>query len=257
MFDLLPSTARSLLILRVVFVPLEWAVPAWRDQRRSRRGLAADVAFFAGQYLLFSGLAIAWLSWLSARVDGLSGVVTFRGEVGAWPLAIQVVVAVVGGDLLMYWGHRLQHAWGPLWRFHAVHHTSEDLDFVAAHREHPLDGLYTQTLMNLPAIALGLEIHLVLGLVAFRGLWAILLHANVKLGLGIIGDLLGSPQLHHWHHALDRHGGNYANLAPYLDRLFGTYHRPEGDPVQIGVEEPHPRGYLRLLLWPFLPKRRR
>lgn len=45
-------------------------------------------------------------------------------------------------------------------------------------------------------------------------------------------------------------------LAPYLDRLFGTCCRPEGDPAEIGVDEPHPRGYLRLLLWPFLPKRR-
>jgi sterol desaturase/sphingolipid hydroxylase (fatty acid hydroxylase superfamily) len=90
-----------------------------------------------------------------------------------------------------------------------------------------------------------------MGLVAFRGLWAILLHANAGLRLGFIGDLLGSPQLHHWHHARDRHAGNYANLAPYLDRLFGTYHRPEHPPAEVGIPEAHPRGYLRLLLWPF------
>lgn len=81
MFDLLPSTARSLLILCVVFIPLEWALPAWRAQRRARRGLAADLAFFAGQYLLFSGLAVAWLSWLSGQTEGVGLFTAFRSEV--------------------------------------------------------------------------------------------------------------------------------------------------------------------------------
>lgn len=250
MTELLHAAGLALLTLCVVFVPLEWALPAWRDQGRLRRGLGTDLAFFAGQYLVFAGVAVAWLSWLAEGLD-------VPRPTTAWPLWLRAVLAIVAGDLCMYWGHRLQHAWGPLWRFHAVHHTSERLDFVAAHREHPLDGLYTQTLMNLPAIALGLPVEGVMGLVAFRGLWAILLHANTGLRLGLLGDLLGSPQLHHWHHAKDRHAGNYANLAPYLDRLFGTYHRPHERPGEVGLAESHPRGYLRLLLWPFRGMRKR
>lgn len=252
MADVLQTAGWALLTLCAVFVPLEWALPAWRGQKRLRLGLSTDLAFFAGQYLLFSAIVIAWLTMLSEYAADVRWVAGVRDEVGSWPLWLRAVLAIVGGDLCMYWGHRLQHAWGPLWRFHAVHHTSERLDFVAAHREHPLDGLYTQTLMNLPAIALGIPVGLLMGLVTFRGLWAILLHANARLRLGPVGDLLGSPQLHHWHHARDRHAGNYANLAPYLDRLFGTYHRPDDEePAAIGIDEPHPRDYLRLLLWPF------
>ena len=255
MSEALQVAAAGLLTLCVVFVPLEWAMPAWRNQPRLRTGLGADLAFFAGQYLVFSAVAVAWLRLVSGWAGTFDLVAQWHDAAQAWPLWMRVVLAVVGGDLCMYWGHRLQHGWGPLWRFHAVHHTSERLDFVAAHREHPLDGLYTQTLMNLPAILLGLPIAHVAGLVVFRGLWAVLLHSNARLRLGIVGDLFGSPQLHHWHHGRDRHAGNYANLAPYLDRLFGTYHRPDDEtPAPIGLDEPHPRSYLRLLLWPFRPK---
>lgn len=122
---------------------------------------------------------------------------------------------------------------------------------MAAHREHPLDGIYTQTLMNLPAILLGLPVAAVAGLVAFRGMWAILIHSNVSLPLGPLELLLGSPRLHHWHHARDRDAGNYGNLAPYLDVIFGTHVAPTQPPSALGIAQSHPRGYLALLLWSF------
>jgi sterol desaturase/sphingolipid hydroxylase (fatty acid hydroxylase superfamily) len=31
-----------------------------------------------------------------------------------------------------------------LWRFHAVHHSTEQMDWVAAGRLHPLDSAFTQ-----------------------------------------------------------------------------------------------------------------
>ena len=131
------------------------------------------------------------------------------------------------------------------------------LDWLAAHREHPLDGLYTQTMMNLPAIALGLPIDAVFGLVAFRSLWAIFIHSNARVPLGPLQVLFGSPALHHWHHAKDRDVGNYANLAPYLDRIFGTYYLPAREPREIGLPEPHPHGYLDLLCYPFRTRKSR
>jgi sterol desaturase/sphingolipid hydroxylase (fatty acid hydroxylase superfamily) len=252
--EALSTAAISLVVLVVIFVPLEWAWPAWAGQRRLRRGLGTDLAFFAGQHLLFASLAVAWLTLLADLFGGWAWTGTVAARVAPWPLWLQAIVALWAGDFAMYWGHRLQHRWTFLWRFHAVHHTSERLDFVAAHREHPLDGLYTQALMNLPAIAMGLRIELVMGLVAFRAVWAIFIHSNAGVRLGWFGDLIGSPQLHHWHHARDRDAGNYANLAPWLDRLFGTYRRPQHAPARVGLDESHPRTYLSLLWWPFRPR---
>lgn len=255
MIDSLELTVVSLLCLAVVFVPLEWAAPAWAGQRRLRSRFLTDLAFFAGQYLLFGASVAFVLARLVVFFADAPLLVTVRQAFTSQPLAIQAVQAVMLGDFVVYWGHRLQHRWDFLWRFHSVHHTAERLDFLAAHREHPFDGLYTQTLMNLPAILLGLSFEGVLGIVAFRSLWAIFIHANVRIPLGPFGLLFGSPALHHWHHARDRMVGNYANLAPWLDRLFGTYCCPHEEPTDLGIRERHPRGYLGLLVHPFLPRR--
>ncbi|EPX58479.1 hypothetical protein D187_003951 [Cystobacter fuscus DSM 2262] len=90
---------------------------------------------------------------------------------------------------------------GTVWRFHAVHHSVEHLDWVAAHREHPLDGLTTQWVCNLPAFVLGIPLGPLTMVAAFRGMWAIFIHSNVRLPLGLLGLLFGAPELHHWHHA--------------------------------------------------------
>ena len=152
----------------------------------------------------------------------------------------------------------MQHRVEWLWRFHAVHHSSTHVDWLAAHREHPLDGLYTQFLVNAPAIVFGFAVSEVMALVVFRGVWAILIHSNIKLNLGVLGYLLGSPHFHHWHHARGRDVGNYANLAPWLDVVFGTHYAPRGEePDEMGLEgEDEERlggGYFGLLIKPFLP----
>lgn len=252
MIDQLLTTALSLAWLAAIFVPLEWARPAWPGQARRRIGLLADFGFFLGQYLLFGAAAVWLLGIVAQHLGGLASLASVQASVAALPLPIQLGLALVLGDFIAYWGHRLQHRVDFLWRFHSVHHTAEKLDWLAAHREHPLDGIYTQTLVNLPAIALGLSLEHAFGLVAFRSLWAILIHANVRIPLGPVRMMFGAPALHHWHHARRRDVGNYANLAPWLDWLFGTYHRAPQEPDDLGIEEPHPRGYFALLVWPFI-----
>lgn len=95
-----------------------------------------------------------------------------------------------------------------------MHHSSVHLDWLAAHREHPLDSIYTVGLINLPAFLLGFPLETIAGLIAFRGIWAIYIHSNVRLPIGKLRILIGAPELHHWHHDLDRKAGNYANISP-------------------------------------------
>lgn len=239
----------SLGVMMLVFVPLERVFPARPEQRVLRPELAIDLAFFLGQSLVFAGVAVAVLGAVHATILPLSlGTYT-----SALPLWVQVVLALVLGDLLTYWFHRACHRFALLWRFHAVHHSSERLDWMAAHREHPLDGVLTQLCINLPGMLLGLPFAALGGLIVFRGLWAIFIHSNVRVPLGPLRWLLGAPELHHWHHARvasTRH--NFANLAPYLDLLFGTYHRPQGPGCYaLGLPEPWPRRYLAQLVRPF------
>jgi len=239
----------SFLFLCAVFRPLEWAFPA-KSQRFFRPAWWTDLCFFLGQYLLWSGLVLFVLSFFADWVDRVAPV-GFRQAVAAQPWYLQAIEVVLLSDLLIYWGHRLQHRVGFLWRFHSIHHSAEHLDFLAAHREHPLDTVYTMGLINLPMILLGFPIATLAGLIAFRGLWAIYIHSNVRLPIGPLRVLLGAPELHHWHHDLDRDAGNYANLSPLMDVLFGTYRCPDHEPEQFGIREPIARSYWGQMLHPF------
>jgi sterol desaturase/sphingolipid hydroxylase (fatty acid hydroxylase superfamily) len=141
---------------------------------------------------------------------------------------------------------------GLLWRFHSIHHSSEHLDWLAAHREHPVDSLYTILIVNLPIFALGFPIQQLAYFAAFRGLWAIFIHANARLPLPPpLRVLIGAPELHHWHHDRDRTAGNYANVSPLMDVIFRTYHCPGAEPAALGCDEPMPPTYLGQLLHPF------
>ena len=258
MTSLLVVALASLGVFAAMFVPLERAFPARPGQRVWRAGSAVDLAFFFGQYLVWSALALAALAAIRGQLDGVVPA-SWRHDVAALPLAAQVAIAVVAGDLLVYAWHRACHTVPLLWRFHAVHHSTESLDWLAAHREHPLDGVTTQLVQNLPAMVLALSLGEVGALVVLRGAWGLFIHANVSLDVGWLRFVLGAPSLHHYHHARDVvRCANYANLAPWIDVLFGTYHRPAGpEGYRLGIVEPAPRGYLALLAWPARPTARR
>lgn len=244
----------SLAWLVVMFVPLERAFPARPEQKILRRGLWTDLAFFFGQHLVFAMVAVSVLSASMPYVVGWLGTEALQGQMAELPMALQVLVVVMAGDMMAYWGHRAQHRFEWLWRFHAVHHSSVEVDWLAAHREHPLDGIYTQAMVNLPAIVLGFDIGAAMGLVAFRSLWAIFVHSNVRIPMGPLRYVVGAPQLHRWHHAKIREPGNYANLAPWVDLLFGTYHWPQGEPEAMGVDDEMPEDYVGLLWRPMVPR---
>ena len=252
-WDSLASLAYGLALLTVIFVPLErgfWA----RRQRVFRPEFVTDLAFLAGQYLVFSAAITAVLQVLHTRAHAVEALASLHARVAALPIVVQAIAAVVLGDLVVYWFHRACRRFDFLWRFHAVHHSVEHLDWLAAHREHPLDGLITQLCINLPGILIGIRFDVLGPLVLFRGVWAIFIHANVRLPVGPFKYLFGAPELHRWHPArvpTTRH--NFANLAPYLDVLFGTYHCPDDarEPYALGLVDPWPRRYLAQLVRPF------
>jgi sterol desaturase/sphingolipid hydroxylase (fatty acid hydroxylase superfamily) len=140
LFALAAATGASFLFLVLVFRPLELVFPAKPGQRFFRPAWFTDLCFFLGQYLLWNGLVLWALLRFSHWLDGMVPS-DFRQAVAAQPWWLQVLEVVVLSDLIIYWGHRLQHRVGLLWRFHAVHHSAEHLDWLAAHREHPLDTI--------------------------------------------------------------------------------------------------------------------
>ena len=249
-YGLLMATGVSILFLAILFAPLEAAYPARPGQKFFRPQWWTDLCFLLGQYLIFNGLVLSLLTALSLSIDGIVSA-AFREFVRAQPWWLQALEVIVLSDFCVYWGHRLQHRVPLLWRFHAIHHSAEHLDWLAAHREHPLDTVYTLTLINLPAFLLGFPVATLAGLVAFRGLWAIYIHSNVRLPLGPLRMLIGAPELHHWHHDCARDAGNYANISPLMDLLFGTYRCPDHEPQKFGIREKISPTWIGQMLYPF------
>ena len=248
------STGISIVILILIFTPLERAFPAKKEQPIFRKAWILDAAYFFGQYLFFHSLMTLLIGSFSHWI--FDSVPTgFRFQIWNQPLWLQTVEVVFFSDLFIYWAHRLQHQWSFLWRFHKVHHSAERLDWLAAHREHPLDTIYTVTIINLPAILLGFNLDLIAGLIAFRGIWAVYIHSNVRLPIGPLKMLIGAPELHHWHHYLDKDAGNYANISPIMDLLFGTYTCPDHEPEEVGISEVFPTTYIGQMIHPLLPKK--
>lgn len=246
------GTGLSFLFLQVVFTPMEKVFAAKHGQKIMRPGWLLDVCYFLGQYLLWGGLVFWALRYFSGWIDGIVPQ-SFRQAVAAQSWWLQTIEVIVLSDFIIYWAHRLQHRVGFLWRFHKVHHSAEHLDWLAAHREHPLDTIYTVGLINLPAFILGFPLETLAGFIAFRGIWAIYIHSNVRMPLKPVRWLIGAPELHHWHHDLDRDAGNYANISPLMDLLFGTYVCPGHEPEKFGIKEDFPKTYAGQMLEPILP----
>ena len=117
-------------------------------------------------------------------------------------------------------------------------------------------GQLDMLLTNIPVIILGFPMETLAGVVAFRSIWAVYIHSNVRLPIGPLRWFIGAPELHHWHHDRNQHAGNYANPSPLMDILFGTYTCPDHEPEAFGIEEQTSDNYVgQILIDPFKPER--
>jgi sterol desaturase/sphingolipid hydroxylase (fatty acid hydroxylase superfamily) len=139
-----------------------------------------------------------------------------------------------------------------LWRFHAVHHSIEQMDWVAAARLHPVDQAFTQVFTVMPLFLLGYSGVSIAGLTVAVALLAVFQHANVRLRFPFLRWVVSTPEWHHWHHARDAEARDRNFGLPIVDLVFGTAHLPrDRRPLAFGTSDPvPPTGYLRQLAHP-------
>lgn len=242
----------AFLLVCAVFVPLERIFALHPAQKIFRRAWQTDLAhLFATGVIVKLGLtAIAGLILVASHrlVPG-----SIRAAVASQPLALQFGELLVLADLGFYAAHRAFHAIPALWKFHAVHHSIEELDWLAASRVHPVDQIVTKGLSLLPVFALGFAAEAIL---LYAGLYqwqSVLIHSNTRIGFGPLRRIIASPRFHHWHHANcpDAVDKNFGGQLVLFDLLFGTLHMP-GDrmPERYGTDAPVPPSYLAQLVYP-------
>lgn len=240
--------------LMILFYPMEKMFPFHQNQKILRKNWLLDLTYFAGQYILWSGIVYYCVQFIGQYVSSTIPInlnQIFENQ----SFYVQVVVLIFISDIMIYWGHRLQHRIDFLWRFHKIHHSAEKLDWLAAHREHPIDSIYTITIINLPAFVFGFDLTVLSSVIAFRGLWAIFIHSNIYLNLNYVKWFIGSPDLHHWHHCKSRYVGNYANISPLMDIIFGTYVSKKETPKEYGLKNKINQSYVAQMVGPILPSK--
>jgi sterol desaturase/sphingolipid hydroxylase (fatty acid hydroxylase superfamily) len=242
----------NLLLLTLVFVPLERAFPRLAHQTTFRDGWTTD-----GLHFMVSHLAVQALTFLTLLpATALARVwqpAALQLAIRDQPLALQTLEILVLADLTQYWVHRAFHAIPSLWRFHAVHHSSRALDWLAGSRLHVVDVVLTRGLVMVPVFLVGFAQPALYAYLVFVSFHAVFIHANVRFRFGWLDRVIATPRAHHWHHAVTPIDKNFAVHLPVLDLLFGTLHLP-GDawPAAYGIAgDPVPEGWSAQLLHPF------
>lgn len=136
----------------------------------------------------------------------------------------QVILCILVADLMQYWTHRAYHEIPFLWKFHAIHHSTKTMDWLAGSRMHVLELIVTRICVLGPLYVLGFEKSVMDAYIIIVGFQAVFNHANVHIPWGPLKYIIVTPDFHHWHHssdqaALDR---NYAAHFSFLDYIFRT-----------------------------------
>ncbi|KHA79165.1 sterol desaturase [Janthinobacterium lividum] len=245
-----------LVLLAVIFVPLERFVGE-RHAGRSRTELFSDLGFYFISSLLPAALLAAPLALIAVAGQRLLPD-AIPAALSALPLWGKILLGLLIGEVGTYWGHRLSHEIPWLWRYHAVHHSTEQLYFLANTRTHPVDMVVTRLFGLTPLYLLGLAGPSAAGsaapvlLLLIGTVWGFFIHANLRWRFGPLEWLVATPAFHHWHHSKFEHiNRNYASTLPVLDRLFGTYHLPRAWPAACGIEAAMPQTLAGQLAAPF------
>ena len=249
---LLLEPFKAFVIAAAVFVPFERLAAAHPEQSTFRRGWATDVLTgLMNGLLLYAALLLALSAIDSAAAAAAPGV---RAWIETRSLWAQAILALAVGDLGVYASHRLSHTVPWLWRFHAVHHSAEEMDWLVGFRFHPIDLLLLRVASLGPLVALHVTPAAIAIFIAVSGWQAWLVHANVRVPYGPLRWFVVSPEFHHWHHATERdaYDKNFASLVASWDVLFGTVHLPRGRrPLSYGIEDRVPDGWVERLFHPF------
>ena len=249
-----------LLALMIIFVPLERLFSRHR-QKVFRKAFLTDLCYFFLNSLVPRILLVVPMSVVAGIVHYLIPG-NFYSAIADIPFWLRLIAALLVGEVGSYFGHRLMHEVPLLWRFHAIHHSAEAMDWLVNTRAHPLDIIFTRLCGLVPVYMLGLAqpsagmVDLVPMLYALVGsVWGFFIHSNINWRLRWLEQFVSTPVFHHWHHA--QQGSNYENknyaaIFPWIDKLFGTLHLPAQQwPVKYGIDASMSEGLASQLVQPF------
>ncbi len=244
----------DMLLMTLIFSPIEVLWPAYPKQSVFRDEWLLDIGYFLSTHLPIQ--ITSFLILLPAtQISTYLGNAAALEAMGRLPWVVQFLLAVLVADLCEYWIHRAFHQVPFLWGFHAIHHSSKALDWIAGSRAHLVEDVLVRGGMLIPMMFVFPHDIIVAYLlwVTIHATWA---HCNFRPTIAWLEPLLVQPRFHHWHHTAQQESidKNFAIHFPWIDRIFGTYYFPKDGswPETYGLhEEKLPSGFWAQFFYPF------
>ncbi len=222
------------LVLVIVAVSIEWAVRLGAGRSYDWRAARASFGLAAGRIIA----VILFLAIVAPAYAALWAAAPIKLPADDWRVWAAGFVAV---EFAYYWMHRMSHQVRWMWASHAVHHTSEELNFPAALRLGWTDVVSGGWLFFAPLIVAGFHPLMIVTLLAANLKFQFLLHTELIGKLGVIESVFNTPSNHRVHHASNPRylDCNFGGVTVIFDRMFGTYAREDGaEPLRCGLSTP-------------------
>lgn len=207
--------------------------------------------------LLFPAAALGMASYTAVNGWGLLHAIDL-------PFWLDILIAVLLMDMVIYLQHVMVHAVPVLWRLHRVHHADPDYDLTTGARFHPIEIIISMLIKITTIAALGPPIvAVVIFEVVLNGM-AMFNHGNVRLPMPldrVLRWVIVTPDMHRVHHSVEPNetNSNFGFNLSLWDRLMGTYRqqpRLGQQCMEIGISslrDPKMTNRLTGMLWiPFL-----
>jgi sterol desaturase/sphingolipid hydroxylase (fatty acid hydroxylase superfamily) len=221
----------------------------WPAERRPvlARGHVQDACFLALHAIVVIPLMTLLSVGAAVLISGHAAWIEVR-PAEHWPVWLIVPLTVVAMDGANWLAHYADHRLGFLWRFHALHHSQEELSVLTSFRAHPLMHTTGFILAAVPVVALMPTRAIAPVVITIYVCIGTLQHANLRWTFGPAGRVLVSPAYHRLHHARETQQVNLGVVLTIWDVLAGRARFParseasgrtglDGRPVPVEQDE--------------------
>lgn len=251
------GTIVMFIIMGFIFAPLERLMPFSRKWLGDEDTPTDIMLFFGGKFwgdYINKPLRIATVAVAVQELNPIIGQGIFPTSIH--PL-LQVFLLLSINDFFRYWYHRWMHENEFMWRWHAIHHSSERLYWFNGTRSHPIEGLVQGLLWGIPLAFIQAPVEIVFVTSLMGRIIGRFQHTNMDVLLGPFDYIFSSPRNHRYHHSkkIEEGNSNYGGDVIFWDILFGTFYLPKGerpsDEIGIGGMPNYPQTFVGLMLAPF------
>ncbi len=243
----------------LIFWIIEGAIPLIQPKykRNKLRHAAVNFGFTIIHLVIHTFLAIIIVilsDWCKKESFGL--VYWMNTNALGTILISLIILDLFGGWLVHYTEHKLN----PLWRFHVIHHTDNNVDVTTGLRHHPVESVLRGVFFFIAIFISGAPMYAVMIFQTAAVLFTAFTHANISLPKRIdktMSFVFVSPNMHKVHHHWQQPytDSNYGLIFSLWDRLFGTFTKLDPSQIRYGLDRYYPNeedeNFLLLMKKPF------